>query len=166
MRTKSKFYNDVYKEPWKTPMGHPNEFIRLGRVLTTTTDVHFFFFIDDENRYKKKIAYVLTIDRWDPLRITEEKYNCSIGKYLKSKLPYKFCATWKLWGTNFIKEVDQGHALSDYKKKQDKNICQYLIISEDLWIEFISDVPPKWEIYKNTTLKEIMKPYLNKWNWD
>ena len=110
----------------------------------------------------------MTIGRGWPYRVMDEAYayKC-LGKYIvsakepKKKIspgpkPYR---TWKLWGTSFIKELDEGWELSGYQKPRDKNVFEYLIVTRDEWIEFVSG-PPRWKVLRNMTLKAAVHRYL------
>ena len=101
------------------------------------------------------------------MRITDETYayNC-IGKYLNRKVPRKKdekrCSTLKLWNTSFIKDIEESNALSGYALERDKNIFQYLIITDDEWVEFISLNPIEWTFHKDVKLDELVNVYMKK----
>jgi hypothetical protein len=77
----------------------------------------------------------------------------------KKCFPFK---TWRLWGTSWILELDTYLVLSDYAKTRDKNIHQFLIQTENEWIEFICPYEPDWKTYKNKSLQELMLYYSKK----
>jgi hypothetical protein len=166
MKTRSTFDKDVYFEKWQNPMTE-GENIWMAHQFVTYSYIYFFF-QQYSDRFKK--TYVMKIGRYSPFRITEE---CNavgfISKYFRSatKDPKTIfrnsnghhIQTWKLWNTQFIKEIDSNCALSGYTKKRNKKIFQYLIITQEEWIEFISLHEPEWKVYKNKTLEELVMHY-------
>lgn len=145
MRTKSEFFKGVYFERWGTPISH-GQSLSLWGVLVDHTLTHFYFTVDEE-----KDCHVMTIDRLWPYRMIEEQYaHKCLGKYFRvnpkgKKKPRpqfpRYFKTWKMWGTSFIKELDEGYALSGYNKVRNKNHVAYLIETKDVWIEIVSGVP-------------------------
>ena len=143
----------------------------VGGFIANDHTRPFFFTVGfNAGRFKKKKRiYVMTIGRTWPYRLIEEEYAYScIGKYFrgvprkpkkKSKKRSTTQTTWKLWGTNFIKELDQGKALSDYQKERDQSIFEYLIQTEDEWIEFVSGIP-RWTTLRDMTVKSAIRKYL------
>lgn len=161
---------NVYFEMWKTPVSGVRT-LMLDAVIQTVSYTHFFFSIGDgvKNFKKKKWDFhVMTFGRGWPYRVMDEEYayKC-LGKYLVSaKNPEKKISpgpnpygTWKLWGTSFINELDEGWALSGYKKPRDKNVFEYVIITQDEWIEFVSG-PQRWRKLRNMTLKSAVRHFL------
>lgn len=166
MKTRSVGFKDVFHEKWQTPISHGQSIALMG-LLQTITHVHFFFTIDAE-----KDCHVMTIGRHWPYRLIEEEYAfICIGKYLREtpaqkkrskSHPRRPFRTWKFWGTSFVKELDEGHALSGYKMVRDKNQFSYFITTQDEWIEIVSN-DPKWEVFRNTKVKKVMQNYLKKY---
>lgn len=127
MKAKSKIKN-AYFEKWLTPVSRCR-FLCLSATLQTIESVHFFFRLESDSA---KDIHVMSFPRLYPYRITEEDLaHGSIGKYLDffhkihEKEP-EIRHTYKLWGTNFINDLDEFHILSDRKKKRDKNIYEVL----------------------------------------
>lgn len=163
MKIKSKVGNDVYFEEWPTVVSKAR-YLWIISVLQTGNQVHFILQIN-----KGKKFYVLTAPRGCPFRLIDETYAVKcVSKYIvpdpsKNIKPLSVNKwrkkTWKIWGTAFINEVDENHALSNYEKEHDKNIFQYLVKTEDEWIEFISG-PPTWRTYQNITLEALIAKIL------
>lgn len=159
---------DVYFERLRTPLTGAS-ILTLKGVLQAGNYVHFFFEIWKEKywRTKKRDIHVMTIGAGWPYRLIEEEYAYAcLGKYferhggdLSKKRNRKPQRTWKLWGTSFIKELDEGRALSNYESIPNKNIVEYLVITEDEWIEWV-ECTPVWCLLRNTTAKSAMKKYL------
>ena len=165
MRKRSEFFKDVFYEKWQTPISRGQN-VPLWGVLQTLTHVHFFFTIDS-----KKNCHVMTIDRIWPYRVIEEGYASCIDKYFRESTRQKkkikrrstgIFRTWKLWGASFVKEIDEGFALSNYKMVHDENQFSYLVVAQDEKIEFIS-TKPTWEVFHNTNAKKVMQNYLKKY---
>jgi hypothetical protein len=170
MKIKSKVSKSTYFEHWSTPLDEA-EWLSLNAVLQTNHNVNLFF--QSEKRTQDK-TYVMTFGRNWPYRLTEEEYAIGcIGKYFekpkgkpeppKNRKGRRF-RTWKLWGTQYIKDINTNHALSDYKPPKYKDIPQYLIITDDEWIEFICLGQPEWKIHKNMNMKKLISYYM-KGSW-
>lgn len=163
MKVESAYGNEVYLEDWNTPIMY-NRQLWLLAELRIMNDIHLFFKLNSDSPDE---IYVVTISSRCPLRITDETYayNC-IGKYLDRKVPRakgeQSCSTLKLWNTSFIEDIEENNALSDYALQRDRNIFQYLIITEDEWIEFISLEPPEWNFHKNVKIDELANVYMKK----
>ncbi|MEQ1665755.1 MAG: hypothetical protein ABL927_10305 [Bdellovibrionales bacterium] len=166
-RTKSSAGKDTYFEAWQTPLTE-GENIWLSYMLLGRTNIYFFFKLYSD-KFEK--INVMTISRYCPFRLTEE---CQAEGYLTKyfntdeknpKLIYKNSkgvpiATWKIWGTQYIKEIDSNFALSDYKEKHNPNIFQYFIRTQEEWIEFISSTPPDWAEFENKKINELIAEYI------
>jgi hypothetical protein len=166
MKFKSSYDKEVYFEKWQTPMTNRGN-IWLNHQFLTNRYIYFFFRLYPDPL--KKI-YVMKILRYSPLRITEE---CNavgfISKYFRiskkrsnsadSNIKETLSRTWKIWNTQYIKEIDSNYALSGFTKKRNKKIFQYLIVTQEEWLEFISLHEPEWKVYKNKTLAELVMRY-------
>jgi hypothetical protein len=163
MKIKSEFVKGVYYERWKTPIMY-NEQLWLTGILQTINQTHMFFGLNTD---APKNIHVMTFERFCPYRLTEEylAYHC-IGKYFRKKKPHnkriKKCSTWKLWNTSFILDLETANALSDYAKKRDKNIFEYLISTQDEDIEIISFQPPEWTLHENVKMNKLVNLYMKK----
>ena len=168
MKFKSKTGQGVYFEHWSTPLDQAQS-IWLTSMVMSSNMVHLIFNLE---KGSANVKFVMSLGRGWPIRMTDEGYAVGcIGKYFEKektvpKLP-KNCKsvqfkTWKLWGTKYIKEIDENHALSEYKQKKDTNIFQYLIITQDEWIEFICPGEPEWNIHKNSSTQKLIDSYSKK----
>jgi hypothetical protein len=54
------------------------------------------------------------------------------------------------------------NALSDYAKKRDKNIFEYLISTQDEDIEIICKNPPQWAFHENVKMNKLVNLYMKK----
>lgn len=164
----------VFLEKWKTPVtGVPRLF--LDSILYTIQNTHFFYTVwkpyeNYKTARKKRDVHVLTIGRRWPFQVIEEEYEYAcIGRYFKLHRSEKrrnlktngnYTKAWKLWGTNFLNELDMGRALSHYEKKRDKNVFQYYINSNDESLGFYCPDEPDWTLHRKATVKQVVRLYL------
>jgi len=172
MKIKSEAGKNIYFEHWSTPLDQAKA-VWLETFLMIGNKMHFFFRLE---KGAPNITYVMSLSRGWPIRFTEEEHaiGCvakyTVGKNDENIAPvnshgYQF-KTWKLWGTQYIKEMDSNHALSDYKPRRNKNLFQHLIETQEEWIEFICTpgVEPKWKVYKGTDVRSLVRHY-TKYRW-
>ena len=55
--------------------------------------------------------------------------------------------------------------MSDYKPPKYKDIPQYLIVTQNEWVEFISPGEPTWNIHKNASTQKLINLYSKKIQW-
>ena len=155
----SSYGNDVCFESWDTPVMY-NEQLWLLTQIYNGSDVHFFF----QKNHGSEDIYVLSIPWTSPFRITEEglgwKY---IGNYFNRVNPKekkeKKCSTFKVWNTSFAKNTYRSRPIS-VEEINPEDIFQYLIITQDVWIEFITLDTLKWEFYKNADPDKLVIKYI------
>lgn len=173
MKIKSKLKENVYFEKWETPLCRARH-IWLVSFLQTGNRIHLFFSLEDKASSE---IHVMTVSRLCPYRMTDQSHAIRLiannlvpariisSNRTKNKESFLF-KTWKLWGTNFINEVNENSALSGYKNENDENIFQYLIQTQNEWIEFICALNPKWgpqwKMYKNKKLHSLLLYYVSK----
>lgn len=146
---------------WNTPIMH-NEQLWLLRQIFTGSDTHFFF----QMNHGSDDVYVLSIPWTSPFRITEEGLGWTyIGNYFVNKNPdqqkEEKYSTYKIWNTSFAKNTYRARPLTE-NERNPEDIFQYLIITEDVWIEFITLDTPKWEFYKNADPDKLVIKYIEK----
>ena len=171
MKIKSKAGKTTYFEHWSTPLDQAQS-VWLITAVMSPNQMHLIFSFE---KGAPNIKYVMSLGRGWPIRFTEEEYAVGcIEKYFEKqkKEPEpprnqkgQHFKTWKLWGTKYIKEINTNHAISDYKPPKYKNIPQYLIITQDEWIEFIGTCEPTWNIHKNASTQKLIKRYSKKIQW-
>lgn len=163
MKIESAYGDEVCFEYWDTPVMY-NDQLWLLAELRTMNDIHFFLKL---NSISPDDIHVLSISSGWPLRITDETYayNC-IGKYLKQKVPpqeeERHSSTYKIWNTSFIKDIEENNALSGYALERNKNIFEYLIITQDEYIEFISLDSPRWTFHEGAKIVELVNIYMKR----
>jgi hypothetical protein len=160
MKIKSSAGKDIFFEAWNTPVMQ-SEQLWLLRQFFTGSQVHFFF---QMNHDSKDEFYVLSVSGGSPFRITEEGLGWTyVGKYIESETPSKKkekkCSTFRIWNTSFAKNTYSARPLKE-DERVSEDIFQYLIITQDEWVEFISLTPPKWEIHKNVKLEKLVLKYM------
>lgn len=163
MKIESAYGNDVYFKSWDTPVRYNEQLWLLSQVYDGS-DIHFFFQLN----HGSDDIYVLSIPWTSPFRITEEglgwKY---IGDYLTRTTPKdkneKMGSTYKIWNTSFAKNTYRSRPLS-VEERNPEEIFQYLIITQDVWIEFVTLDTLKWEFYKNTDPDKLVIKYIEQKN--
>lgn len=163
MKIESAYGNDVCFEHWDTPVMYNKQLWLLTQVYTGS-DIHFFFQMD----HGSDDIYVLSIPWTSPFRITEEglgwKY---IGNYLtrttSKEKKEKRCSTFKIWNTSFAKNTYSARLLTEDERNPEE-IFQCLIITQDVWIEFITLDTLKWELYKNADPDKLVIKYIEQKN--
>ena len=172
MKKKSEFFPEVQLERWKTPiMYNSSHHLYVNCILQAGDQVHFFIY---NRKQSDRRIHVLSIPRSYPYRVMENAYAyAGVGQYFRVKNPdkikkpkgYKGCCTWKLWNTNFIKELNGGiegkGALSGYGQIKPEKIIHYVIRMADEVIEFISPTM-RWELHKNIKMKNLVELYVKK----
>lgn len=168
MRIKSRAGKDVYFEFWSTPLNEA-EWVWISSILQTKDRIHFFFRFNTDSA---KEIHVLTTERHNPYRLIEERY--AVACVNKNLVPAKKMKdifinskgrplrTWKLWGTQYIKEIDENSVLSSENRIAKKNIVQYLIQTQDDCVEFITQKEPRWKSYKKSKLEDLLVYYAKK----
>ena len=134
----------------------------FGGVLDTGWFVHFCFEL-----FQKKDKFVVSFPSGNPYRVYEEAHYTFLDKYFNTDLKEeelsllrpKICQTWKLWNTEYIKEMDEGYCISGYDNEHNKEICQYLIKTQSDWVEIIYP-NPEWKFFETTSFDKIIKYYL------
>ncbi len=112
-----------------------------------------------------KVYHVMSIPRGYPYRVMDEaEATYCLWDYLipikssSEKRNYRV-RTWKLWGTPFSQECNSIGSLSDYDMKKKKDVVEYLVCTEDEWIECISPLPT-WKSYKGVDLETLVTRHL------
>jgi hypothetical protein len=165
MKLRSGTANDkIYLERWETPLSQ-GHYIYLLTVLTCGGHCNAFFELRGGSTTKG--IHVMSIPQKSSLRIIEENlaYSCISNRYFSNTKnePHNFFLTkkmhsqhtWKLYGTQFAREIDTNR----YSSKRNINF-QYLIKTSDQDIEFVSNVEPFWKYYKNESLRELQVLYI------
>lgn len=159
----SKIDKSISFERWETPVGNSSE-LWVERQLFTTFNTYFFFHKNHDSPVDE--YYVLTINGDDPFRLTEEGLGSNtIGGLVtaenarvRESTKYR---TFKVWSTPFAKKSFGSLIISEeeYDKKEK---FQYLIYTQDAWIEFVAFKPPKWDFHQDKKLDDLVIQYLRK----
>jgi hypothetical protein len=159
----SKIDKSISFERWDTPVGTSNELWLLRQLFTTS---HAYFFFHKNHDSPSDEYYILTINGDDPFRLTEEGLGSNVIGGLVTEKEANLCEctkyrTFKIWDTPFAQNSFSGLAISEeeYDKKEK---FQYLIYTQDTWIEFVAFKPPKWEFHQDKKLDDLVIQYLRK----
>jgi hypothetical protein len=161
MKIESTYGNDVCFEYWDTPVMYKDQLWLLTQTYNAN-EVCFFFKMNAGS----DDIYVLSIPWTSPFRITEEGLGWSyIGNYLNRVIPKdkkeKLCSTFKIWNTSFAKNTYSARLLTEDERNPEE-IFQYLVITEDVWIEFVDLDLIEWKFYKNADLSKLVIQHLEK----
>jgi hypothetical protein len=151
-------------EYWDTPVFQSNE-LWLERQVYTENQVVFFF---KRNHDSPEGEYhVLSINGHSPFRMTEEGLGWKVvGDLLKNDISPKDKQTqkgrtFKVWNTQFAIESCLGLAIpAEEFDKMAK--FQYIIYTNDVWIQFVTFKAMKWEFYQGIKLDDLVMDYLRK----
>jgi hypothetical protein len=163
MKIESAHDKDIIFENWNTPVIY-NEQLWLLSQIYNGSDIHFFF----QKNHGSDDIHVLTIPWTSPFRITEEGLGWTyIGNYFINETPAqhkeKKCSTYKIWNTSFAKNTYRSRPLSE-EERNPEDIFQYLIITQDVWIEFVTLDTIEWEFYENADPDKLVLKYIEQKN--
>ena len=123
----------------------------------------FSFFKRNYDAPKNKY-HVLTIEADSPFRITEEGLGWKVvGDLLENNIAReegKRGRTFKVWNTQFAIESCLGLAIPAEEYDQMEKF-QYIIYTNDAWIQFVTFDPVKWEFHQNVPFKDLVLQYLS-----
>lgn len=159
--------NSIRCKYWETPV-IDSENLWLERILST--DNYTFFFFVKNHYLPGNEFYVLTISGggYDPFIITEEGLGWkTIGGLLENKLPSKRKKgkTYKVWNTRFAKKTFGALPITKKEYEQQEKF-QYVICTNDTWIEFVSFDTPLWTRHTKVKLDKLVMEYLKKDPWE
>jgi hypothetical protein len=158
---KNVFDEKVLCEYWDAPVLQSNE-LWLEMQFYTESQIVFFFkrnYDSPKNEY-----HVLTIEADSPFRITEEGLGWKVvGDLLENNTAReegKRGRTFKVWNTQFAIESCLGLAIPAEEYDQMEKF-QYIIYTNDAWIQFVTFDPIKWEFHQNVPLMDLILQYLS-----
>lgn len=156
---------DIQCEYWETPVAD-SESLWLVRMLYT--DRYAFFFFKRNHDSPENEFYVMTISSSDPFRVTEEGLGWkNIGELLKNKsVADKIRGkTYKIWNTPFAKSIVGAFPITE-KEYEKHEKFQYIIRTNDVWIEFVRFETIIWEYRKDMKLDDLVIEFLKKDPWE
>jgi hypothetical protein len=151
-------------EYWDTPIFQSNE---LWLEMQVFTENYVFFFFKRNHDSPEGEHYVLSIDGYSPFRITEEGLGWKVvGDLLKNNISPKDkqvqgSRTFKVWNTQFAIESCLGLAIPAEKYDAMEKF-QYIIYTNDAWVQFVSFDLPKWTFHQGIKLDDLVIQYLRK----
>lgn len=153
--------NEVRCAYWETPVAGL-ETLWLSNQLYTGSNNYFFFEngISDPVRF----IYVLIIRALDAFKLSDESdSSIRISKLLDNRLSNdrKFARSYKIWNSPYALEASYtlGMTTQEYEEMEK---FQYLIATQDVIIEFVTDATPEWEVYEGQNLDDLVIQYLKK----
>lgn len=163
MKIKSSEIDNISFKVWDTPVMYNEQLWLLAQVYNGS-DIHFFF----QMNHGSDDIHVLSIPWTSPFRITEEGLGWTyIGNYFVNETSEqqneKKCSTYKIWNTSFAKNTYRSRPIS-VEEINPEDIFQYLIITQDVWIEFVTLDTFKWEFYKDADPDKLVIKYIKQKN--
>lgn len=123
----------------------------------------YFFFRGWKKNLKRRsyVGYYLKYHSLSPYRIMEEHVAYStVWKYLYSEhqqdSPRTRCRIYRLWGTPYIKEMNNSDIYSNFKEDTENKVSQLMIITDDETVEIVAPQNIEWVKYNPTQLKKII----------
>lgn len=163
MRYKSILDNSVEFEVWQTPATQSNE-LWLVNQLYTEFSIYFFFKRNHDSPPDE--YHVLKIDSICPFKIIEEGMGSNVvGNLVTRENPRirestKF-RTFKVWNTQFAIESCLGLTMTAEKYNAMEKF-QYIIYTNDAWIQFVSFDSPEWTFHQGIKLDDLIIQHLRK----
>lgn len=137
---------DVFIEPWECPLTCKDPLFFVG--MLEVFDIRFFI-VDH------KSVYVVTIPRRSVYRVVDETCLGQLGKLITTGVKHPRYKTYKIWGTPFLKELDDQGLLFLHRPNKEDHF-QYIIFTEDESPEFVSP-EPIIDVYPDGEPSVIMK---------
>ncbi|MFZ4405161.1 MAG: hypothetical protein ACOYOK_13755 [Pseudobdellovibrionaceae bacterium] len=110
-------------------------------------------------------TYILTLPEYVPYRLHEKKFAANtLGKKCKFNgvdPDAKKTGTWKLQGKKFFNVIQKGQALCHEVRNEYKDLSQYLIVTDEDWLEFVS-CRPLWTIHNTTEMTDLLNILVEK----
>lgn len=163
MRRKSILSNSIEFEVWQTPIIQSNE-LWLVNQLYSKFNLYFFFKKNHDSPADE--YHVLTIDHNCPFKIIEEGMGSNVvgnlvtieNAKVRESTKYR---TFKVWNTQFAIESCLGLAIpaEEYDAMEK---FQYVIYTNDAWVQFVSFDSPEWIFHQGIKLDELVIQYLRK----
>jgi len=155
------FDKKVVCEYWDTPLLQSNE---LWLEMQFYTEKHIVFFFKRNYDSPENEYHVLTLEADSPFRITEEGLGWKVvGDLLDNNTAReegKRGRTFKVWNTQFAIESCLGLAIPA-EKYDEMEKFQYVIYTNDAWVQFVTFDSVKWEFHQNVHLKDLVAQYLS-----
>ncbi len=153
--------NQIICDFWETPVvDHQN--LWLSQQLYTEMN-NYFFFEDDIDGPTNPI-YVMSIRLREAFKISDETESANrIFELTKNRVVSKRRRglTFKVWNSPFALEVCSALKIPLEKYEQMEKF-QYIVLTQNEIIEFVTCSPPKWEIYEGIELEDLVIQYVKK----
>jgi hypothetical protein len=157
--------DQLISDYWESPVVD-HQFLWLSRQLYTGLNNYFFFNNDDEG--PSDPIYVLIIGARDTFKISDESdSSIRISNLLESMLPSQRQrgSSFKVWNSPLALEACLRIGMSS-KEYNEMEKFQYIVLTQDETIEFVTLNEPRWETYEGKELDDLVLYYLKKDSWD
>ena len=158
--------NQVICEYWETPVVN-HQFLWLSRQLYTGLNNYFFFKNDDDGPTDP--IYVVTIGARETFKISDESDSTYRVNQLLESSPRPPNGvrkkSFKVWNSPLALEACLRLGITE-KEYDEMEKFQYIILTLEETIEFVTLKEPKWETYEGIELDDLVLQYLKKDSWD
>ncbi len=157
--------DQLISDYWQSPVVD-HQFLWLSRQLYTGLNNYFFFNNDIDGPANP--IYVLTIGARETFKISDESdSSIRINNLLENMRPSqrKKGASFKVWNSPLALEACLRLGMPS-KEYDEMEKFQYIVLTQDETIEFVSFKEPKWETYEGIDLDDLVLQYLKRDSWD
>jgi hypothetical protein len=157
--------DQIVCEFWDTPIINL-QFLWLSRQLNTGRNNCFFF--ESDTDAPAGTIYVMTLGIRDTVKTSDEGNSTHrINQLLKSspRPPNGVRKkSFKVWSSPLALEASLRLGITE-KEYNEMEKFQYIVLTQDETIEFVTSKEPKWETYEGIHLDDLVLQYLKKDSW-
>lgn len=152
--------NQIICDFWDTPIIN-HQFIWFSKQLNTGRSNYFFFETDTDAPAGP--IYVMAIGSRETVKTSEEGDSTYRINQLLESSPRPSNGvrkrSFKVWNSPLALEacLRLGTSEKEYKEMEK---FQYVVLTQNGTIEFVTFSPPKWETYENILLNDLVIQYL------
>jgi hypothetical protein len=151
---------NILAEYWETPITN-HQYLWFALQLYTGLNNYIFFENDIDGPADP--IYVMTIGAGDTFKISDESdSSIRINKLLKNLPPTlkrQNGRSFKFWNSPLALEASYTLGMTPEEYNQVEPF-QYVILTQNETIEFVTSREPKWEIYNGVKLDDLVIQYL------
>jgi hypothetical protein len=154
--------NQITCDYWSTPI-IILQFIWFSKQLNTGRGNYFFF--ETDNNAPDGPIYVMAIGSRETVKTSEEGDSTYRINQLLESSPRPSNGvrkrSFKVWNSPLALEACLRLGITE-KEYNETEKFQYVILTQNETIEFVTLKEPEWEIYKDTSLDDLVIQYLRK----
>lgn len=147
---------------WETPIIHL-EILWTSKQLNTGKNNYFFF--EDDTDAPEGPIYVMSIGGKETVKTSDEGDSTYRINQLLESSPRPANGirkkSFKVWNSPLALEACLRLGITE-KEYNETEKFQYVILTQNETIEFVTLKEPEWEVYKDTSLDDLVIQYLRK----